>query len=154
MMLTRHGNGWKAFASLGFLMSFLQPTTATYTFYTVVNGDSKTSIAEAHCLSTAALALANPQLTDAYYTMVNGVVQIPASCNIHFEREYLVLPGDTFFNLAKDNNVEFVALAAANPQIKDVNHIDPGDCIIFSVAGAHCSRRTSTNSHVSRSSSS
>jgi LysM repeat protein len=115
----------------------------SYTFYTVgecnschslisselmspiVPGDTQSSIAVSHNVTSAALQLANPQLSDQDYGLPGEVVQIPAACSNQTD-VHIAVPGDTIVDIAKDYNVDLGLLEKANPQITD---LDPGDCI-------------------------
>ena len=45
------------------------------------------------------------------------------------QENYVVKPGDTLSKIAASQRTTVSALAAANPKIKDINRIYPGDTI-------------------------
>ena len=55
--------------------------------------------------------------------------RIPLNCPPAFLGRYTVLPGDTFYNIAKMVRVRFEALAVNNPHITNPSLLFPGDVL-------------------------
>ncbi|KAM3076166.1 hypothetical protein ACMFMG_006322 [Clarireedia jacksonii] len=117
-----------------FLGILANTANGAYTLYTVAPGDTKSSIVASKNVSLAALQLANPQLSDTSYSLVGGVIQIPAICsnptNVH-----ITVPGDTIEDIAKGYKVDLATLEKNNPQIAEPSRLNPGDCIEVPSAG-------------------
>jgi LysM repeat protein len=116
------------------------PAPGTNT-YTVVSGDTLSSIAVNAGVTLAALEAANPQITNANTIFVGDVINLPAGAVIPVtggtavptpapgSTSYTVVSGDTLSTIAANFGVTLSALEAANPQITNFSLIFPGNII-------------------------
>lgn len=107
--------------------------------YTVVSGDTFTSIAAGKNITLASLKAANSQLTDFDFIVAGQVIHIPictGTCVTNGSPTYTVVSGDALGQIASHFNLTLAALAAANPQITNVDLIHPGQIIRVPACGA------------------
>ncbi len=105
--------------------------------YTVVAGDSMSSIAQRYGVTLNALIAANPHITDPSQIFPCDVLcvpcakpgRVPTSCPPGFQGQYTVQAGDTMFFIAQRYGVTLDALIAANPQITDPSKLSPCDVL-------------------------
>jgi LysM repeat protein len=110
--------------------------------YTVVSGDTLSSIAVNAGVSLAALEAVNPQITNASLIFVGEVINLPSGAVIPVTggggpvvtpvpggSSYTVVSGDTLSRIAANFGVTLAALEAANPQITNFSLIFPGNVI-------------------------
>lgn len=84
-------------------------------YYTIRGGDTLYGIARAHNVSLEALMEANPGL-NPYMLMVGDVICIPAApVDCPNGTLYTIVSGDTFYRIARANDVSLDALLQANP---------------------------------------
>ena len=93
--------------------------------YTVQKGDTMTGIAVNHNVSFAALKVVNPQIRNTSLIFPGDKVNIPSNQ----AAKYTVQHGDTLSKIATKNETTVAALDAANPQIRNINRIYPGDVL-------------------------
>lgn len=67
-----------------------------------------------------------PLYLSAYYSYSATSMDVGAESNI---TTYIVKSGDSLWKIARNHNTTVARLVAANPQIKNVNHIKPGQII-------------------------
>ena len=103
----------------------LQERAAPPSVYTVKKGDTMTGIAVNHNVSFAALKVVNPQIRNTSLIFPGDKVNIPSNQ----AASYTVQHGDTLSKIASKNNTSVAALDAANPQIRNLNRIYPGDVL-------------------------
>ena len=115
--------------------------TGTAGTYTVVSGDTLSSIAANAGVTLAALEAANPQITNANSIFVGDVINLPAGAvipvtgatplptTVPSASNYTVVSGDTLSSIAANFGVTLAALEAANPQITNPSLIFPGNVI-------------------------
>ena len=102
------------------------------TTYTVVTGDSLTSIAAKFGVSLTCLEKANPQITDPNLIQPGAVLNIPSAGTT----SYTVQPGDFLYAIAVKFGVTLAALEAANPQVTNPTAIYPGE--VLQIPGTTC----------------
>ena len=73
-----------------------------------------------------------------------AVVMGTLCCTNAFAASHTVVPGDTLSKIAMAYGVPFEDVAAANPQIKDVNLIYPGQTVTVPTASSAGSSATAT----------
>ncbi|HEY8392460.1 MAG TPA: LysM peptidoglycan-binding domain-containing protein [Capillibacterium sp.] len=110
--------------------------------YTVMAGDSLFLIAQRFGVSLEALIAANPQIANPDLIFPGQVICVPPvmtppvppvpSCP---GATYIVVQGDTLFQIARRFGVTLEALLAVNPQITNPDLIFPGQVICLPVAG-------------------
>ena len=103
----------------------LQERAAPPSVYTVQKGDTMTGIAVNHNVSFAALKVVNPQIRNTSLIFPGDKVNIPSNQ----ATSYTVQHGDTLSKIATKNETTVAALDAANPQIRNINRIYPGDVL-------------------------
>ncbi len=110
--------------------------------YVVKQGDTLWKIAQRFGVPVDALITANPQLSNPNVLNVGQQINVPAggvmvgpgSAAVAAQgppgaHQYIVKPGDTLWKIAQRAGLTVQALAAANPQIANANHIYPGQAI-------------------------
>lgn len=95
--------------------------------YSVRSGDTLSGIAQAHGVSLSALAAANPQIRNIDLIFPNQVVKIPGGSGA--AASHTVRSGDTLGGIAQQHGVSLAALSAANPQIRNIHLIHPGQTV-------------------------
>lgn len=93
--------------------------------YAVRPGDTMGQIAWRHGVTIGELVRANPQITDITRIYPGQPLTLPAAGAGDASR-YTVKPGDTLGQIAWQNGLTIADLAAANPQIRDIGLIYPG----------------------------
>ncbi|KAF1345524.1 hypothetical protein BDV97DRAFT_402102 [Delphinella strobiligena] len=113
--------------------------------YTVVSNDTLSKIADKYSLGFCDIAKAN-NITDPNYIYPGEVLTIPAgvctpdntscaappttlTCTTGGPNAYLVRKNDTMITIANEFNITLDSLAAANPQIADINVIDVNELL-------------------------
>ena len=99
--------------------------------YTVMAGDTLTSIAFTYNTTVQAILAVNPQITNPNLIFAGQVINLPQGSGIPNTggATYTVVPGDTLSSIAVRYNVSLSALVAANPQITNPDLIFPGQVI-------------------------
>ncbi|MGE5372170.1 MAG: LysM peptidoglycan-binding domain-containing protein [Solirubrobacterales bacterium] len=98
--------------------------------YTVREGDTLYTISQRYGVPLDAVIAANPQITNPNVIVPGQVICIPSSFPPACDgRMYMVVAGDTLFQISQTTGVPLDAIVAANPQIKDPNVIVPGQII-------------------------
>ncbi len=101
-------------------------------FYTVVAGDTLSSIAGQFNTSVPALLRANPGLTSASALTAGQQLFVPgALVTTNGQKIYVVRSGDFLSQIAVNQSVTLAALEAANPTITDPSLVFPGDHVII-----------------------
>lgn len=95
------------------------------TTHTVRRGDTMSQIAANNGVSLEALKAANPQIRNASLIFPGDKINIPSGQ----AASYTVQRGDTLSAIAARTGTTVAALDAANPQIRNINRIYPGDVI-------------------------
>ncbi|MBL1079821.1 LysM peptidoglycan-binding domain-containing protein [Nocardia sp. 2] len=98
--------------------------------YVVQSGDTLNAIASRFGLGTAALAAANPQISNPNVIHRGQILVIPGKAAVPGP-EYVVQSGDTLGAIAARFGVRAAELNEANPQIGNPNRIFPGQIIAF-----------------------
>ena len=96
--------------------------------YSVRSGDTLSGIAQKHGVSLSALSAANPQIRNIHLIFPNQTVKIPGGGNAAAS-SHTVRSGDTLSGIAQHNGVTLSALSAANPQIRNIHLIHPGQIV-------------------------
>jgi LysM repeat protein len=104
--------------------------------YTVVAGDTMSSIAASGGITLGALEAANPQITDPNFITVGEVINLPSGTTIPTTggtggNSYTVVAGDTMSSIALSHNVTLGALELANPSITNPDLIFPGEQVVI-----------------------
>jgi len=117
------------------------PVTGGSGTYTVVSGDTLSSIAVNAGVTLAALEAANPQITVPSLIFVGEVINLPSGAVIPVTggtavptpvpggSTYTVVSGDTLSRIAVNAGVSLAALEAVNPQITNASLIFVGEVI-------------------------
>ena len=88
--------------------------------YTAQNGDTMWNIARKFGVSTEALLLENPGITDGDALTAGMKIRIPVSGECaETSAVYRVRPGDTYWQIARKHHISLESLLKANPQIGD-----------------------------------
>ena len=107
--------------------------------YTVKPGDTMFFIARHFNISLQSLITANPQITDPNTIFPGQMICVPVSgpgpLPCPNGMMYMVMAGDTMFEIARRNGISLSALIAANPQINNPNMIFPGQVICIPSVG-------------------
>ena len=107
--------------------------------YVVQPGDTLFFIARRFGVTVEDILAANPQIIDPDLIFPGQIIEIPIPAPPpppDLGITYIVQPGDTLFNIARQFGVPLADLIAANPQIADPNLIFPGQIIIIPVEPA------------------
>ncbi|MDR3573317.1 MAG: LysM peptidoglycan-binding domain-containing protein [Anaerolineaceae bacterium] len=117
------------------------PVTGGSGTYTVIAGDTLSSIAVNAGVTLAALEAVNPQITNPSLIFIGEVINLPSGAVIPVTggtavptpvpggSTYIVVSGDTMSNIAVNAGVTLAALEAVNPQITDPSQIFVGEVI-------------------------
>jgi LysM repeat protein len=116
------------------------PVTGGSGSYTVISGDTLSSIAVNAGVSLSSLEAVNPQITNPSQIFVGEVINLPSGAVIPVtggtvptpvpgSKTYTVLSGDTLSSIAANFGVTLGGLEAANPQITNPSLIFPGDIL-------------------------
>lgn len=97
--------------------------------YLVQWGDTLTAIAQRCGVSMEAILAANPWVSPYLYAGQTLVIPGPQSAPAVTYMAYVVQPGDTFAAIAARFGVSMAALAAANPNIQNINILYAGQII-------------------------
>ena len=128
------------FIQPGQILSLPQPSPSSPTTnssssskqtYTVVAGDTLSSIASKTNIPLDELEAANPQITDPSFIVPGEVIDLPSSSSGASSEpgKYTVMQGDTLTSIAAKLGITLSALEAANPSIRDVNSIVAGQVL-------------------------
>ncbi len=93
--------------------------------HTVAPGESMHGIAQRYGVTLASIIEANPQISLPTLIYPGTAVNIPDG-SMQQNRVYSVLPGDSFYSIAKRYGTTLPRLIEANPQIPMPNMIYPG----------------------------
>lgn len=100
--------------------------------YQVVSGDTMFEIARSFGVTLDALIQANPQITNPDLIFPGQEICVPGQAGpipCPGGMLYVVMKGDTLFDIAQMNGISLASLIMANPQIPDPNLIYPGQTI-------------------------
>jgi spore coat assembly protein SafA len=100
--------------------------------YQVLSGDTMFDIARSFGVTLDALIQANPQITNPDLIFPGQEICIPGQAGpvpCPAGTLYVVMKGDTLFEIAQMNGISLASLIMANPQIPDPNLIYPGQTI-------------------------
>lgn len=97
--------------------------------YIVQWGDTLTGIAQRCGVTIDAILAANPGISQYLYAGQMLIIPSSQSGTGSAYAAYVVQPGDTFAAIASRLGVSVSALAAANPHIRDINLLYPGQVI-------------------------
>lgn len=103
--------------------------------YIVQWGDTLTGVAQRCGVTIEAILAANPGISQYLYAGQTLVIPSQQSGTGSAYAAYVVQPGDTFAAIAARLGVSVNALAAANPHIRDINVLYPGQVIYTPASG-------------------
>jgi spore coat assembly protein SafA len=107
--------------------------------YVIQPGDTLFFIAGRFGVTVEDILAANLQITNPDLIFPGQIIEIPVPAPPPPPDPgitYIVQPGDTLFNIARQFGVPLAALIAANPQIADPDLIFPGQIIVIPVTPA------------------
>ena len=115
--------------------------------YAVRAGDTLSGIAQRHGVSLGALRAANPQIRNIHLIFPGQTIKVPGGGQTAAS-SHTVRSGDTLGGIAQQHGVSLAALSAANPQIRNIHLIHPGQTIHIPGAAAGSTAGNPTSSPV------